>query len=197
MNQTENYINYVMEQIENFKKQARLIDERACEVTPYQLNSGLANYTEVGSVLNMEYQRVKIELSTLTAEHLAWYDEKFVNKRKEMQDNVAKSTKISVREIDSEIRVQFKEEYQSQQALITDLEHQLRFLLRLQDQWKLHLRVLESLGNNMRVEIRSLSVENRINNTEGIKKKDPKGFPVKSERLDENSQIMNKVRPTR
>jgi len=181
------YLSFVEEQIEQFKKASDLIDASKNEVTPMMLNSSLAVYSRVNAMLNAEYQRKKWEALTLKRRFDALWDQWLTQQRVIMYEGKPQSFKIAVSEIESTTRVEHAAEYEALQSEITEVETACEFLLRLMDQWKLHAKILEILSNNMRQEIASLSIENRMNNKElkVVRKEDP---PISRRRLQERDQ---------
>jgi len=169
----------VNSQIEDFRKYSKLVDTMTNEVTPFEINSALACYTDVGVALNGEYQRKKIEHNKLLRLFEEWYDEKLVETRKRLQEeSTSKSIKASLKEIESELRYNNKEKYYELQEQITEAESSVSFVLRLIDQWKKHSDILINLSQNMRTELRSLSIENRVNSMDNVRL----GFPDRPKR---------------
>ena len=175
MSDNSNYLEFVEEQIANFKKASALIDETRNEVTPMMLNSSLAIYSRVSAMLNSEYQRHKWQVTQLKRAFDREWDQWFSTKKAQMYEDKPKSFKLAVSEIESEVRVEHAEEYKRLQDAVVEAEMACEFLVRLMDQWKAHAKILEILSNNMRQEISSLSIENRMNNgnMKVIRKEDP------------------------
>jgi len=170
----EEYIEYIEEQIAYFQKHSKLSD--ADEVTPTQVNTTLALYTNVGVALIGENNRYKFKLYEVNKEYEKWHNRKFYDTRQRMTDEYeGKTIKIAVKEIETAVKVENEDEYWTWQDKITDLELRLRFLQGLIDQWVKLDNVLNNLSRNMRQEMYSLSIENRMN------KEDPTENKVRTE----------------
>lgn len=165
-NQASDYITYVQEQIEQFKKYTNLIDDALGEITPAQVNYALANYTNVNIALNTEYQRKKSELDREKRAFQVWWDEQFVVVRREMNPPTNPGTKwLSKQELESEVRSRNKTTYLQYRDKLDEIENQVSFLQRLLSQWADHGRMLTTLSQNMRQEMVSLGIQDRVDKT--------------------------------
>lgn len=166
----EDYKEYVEQQLDQFSKYASLIDDASLEVTPELVNTALANYTNVNVALNAEYQRYKSELQKAERSFQLWWDERFTDVRKENNRlDIAGTKWISYKEIASETRMRYKEEYDQWASHVQELEDRVNFLRRLLDQWEKHGHMLAQLGQNMRAEMQSLGVQDRVNATNKVR----------------------------
>ena len=180
----DKYIAYIEEQLAYFKKHSDLSDNE--EVTPVKVNTTLAHYVNVGVALIGEYTRYKYQLYSLSKEYDKWHSKKFYETRKQMiSEFESKTIKIAVKEIDNAVKVENETEYWKWQDKITDLELRLRFLQRLIDQWAKLDNVLNNLSKNMRQEMISLSIENRMNSVETSSRQVHTEFPKPSPRSGE------------
>jgi hypothetical protein len=156
------YIEYVMEMIDKFKKHSKLIEND--RITPYLLNKALGEYQDVNLALIGEYQRAKVELKKCQDAYNEWNDEKFMTVRKEMfAEFEGKTVKVSVKEIETGLRVKYRDDYNAYQQNISDAEMKVSFLRRLVEQWKRFDSVLTTLSYNMQSELRALSIVERFN----------------------------------
>ena len=160
------YIDYVNEQIQVFKKNSDLVDLGLNEVTPQKINNNLAVFTQVNIGLNGEYQRKKAELVSLQREYDRWWDEHFVLMRNQMAEGKPASYKVAVKEIEIELRNSYADEFATWNNKITTADLNVSFIRRLLEQWKMHCNILIALSQNMRQEISSLSLDNKVNNPE-------------------------------
>ncbi len=155
----DDYIKYVEEQLKIFRKETEVIDEGINEVTPLLINKSLAVYTQVNITINAEYQRKKKELFKHKNLFQSWWDERFVQIRREMNPTSITASKwLSKNEIESELRATHKEEYLKWKDEIDDLEMSKSFVLRLLDQWNTHSKILNTLSYNMQTELKSLKL---------------------------------------
>jgi hypothetical protein len=158
------YINFVNEQVEKYKKNLKLIDENVNEVTPHMINTALSSYGTINLMLIAEYNRKKTEFRQVEMDYEEWWDEKFSTMRKEMQEGIeSKSVKIGMKEVEIEVRVKYKEEYKEWQSKLFKAEQQISFFQRLLDLWKRMDNTLTQISFNMRSELKSLSLDNRLN----------------------------------
>jgi hypothetical protein len=79
-----------------------------------------------------------------------------------MNEIAESKAKISVTEIETEVRVAKASEYNEWQNKIELSEHKVAFLKRLIDSYKNWQDVLITISHNMRSEMRSLMVENDL-----------------------------------
>lgn len=160
-NYLNDYLRYVSDTISKYRDNYKLINNN--EINPIDINKCLANYMEVLYILTSEYQRVKAELLDTQNEFDKWYDEKFVKLRISMENENDKNTKHSLKEIETQLRYSNKEEYYLYQEKIKVADMKVRYLLRILDGWKKFDSILTTLSNNLRTEMRALSIENRVN----------------------------------
>jgi hypothetical protein len=163
MNQIiENYIQFVQETIEKYKQNVDLVGNGY--LTPDMINEALANYSAVLFSLTAEYQRIKAQTYEKRLQFDSWWDEKFVETRRELNDTSLPASKwLSKQEIESEVRYRYKEEYQEWKRSLFELEHKESFYRQMLDNWKKIDNILTNLSLNMRSELKSLSLEDRAN----------------------------------
>lgn len=169
----ENYIEYVTKTINKYKNLNILINKED-EINPEDLNRALAEYLNINLMLIAEYQRSKIDLFKISNEYDRWYDEKFIDCRNQMiKDTESKTIKNSLKEIEILLRFQWKDEYYRWQERIKEAEYKVAFLRRLVEQYKKFDQVLVTLSSNLRQEMRTISLPDRVNKLEE-KKEFPK-----------------------
>lgn len=159
----ENYIDYVQKTIQEFSEVGELIINN--EISPLKLNNSLAKFYSISLALNAEYQRQKINHSILETEYQLWYDEKFIeSKRKVISEyENSRSIKPSVKEFEIELRRSYRDEWRDWDLLLKESEAKTQFLLRLRETLNKYDNILTTISNNMRSEMRSLSIESRSN----------------------------------
>jgi hypothetical protein len=171
-NMEDNLERYIKTQIEIFKKGIHLINDEK-DISPSLLNEALANFTHVNIVINIEYQKIRKKLKNLEVELGLWWDEKFVEVRRELNDpSLAASKWLSKSELESETRSRYKEEYKDLEQKKNNLDAQRSFIQRMTEIWKTHGNILITLSNNMRQEMRSIGVSERANIEEYIQNND-------------------------
>ena len=174
------YVSYVTDTINKCKKMGDLIDDLQEVVTPARLNTALAMYFNVSTWLIAEYQRQKIVYEITKREFDAWKDDLFEEaKRQVIYEYAETKVKPSVTEFETRARHMKKQEYQEKLAELETSESRMRFLLRMTELMKSYDSILTTLSSNMRQEMRTLSLDNRMNSTpEGVSmNKVRSGFP--------------------
>lgn len=178
----ERYISFVDQMVKDYNKIGNLINSESGEITPERINSALALYYNTSLALIAEYQRQKINFEVETLEFKVWEDEKFeLAKTSVLQDYADTKIKPSIKEFDTRMRTLFKEEWVERNAQLAESEAKMRFLLRMMDTLQRYDSILTTISYNMRAEMRSLSLDDRMNATpEGVtNNKIRTRFPVK------------------
>lgn len=180
----EQYVKYVSDIIGKCDKMGNLIDELEGAVTPQRLNTALAMYFDISSWLIAEYQRQKIVYEAEKREFDLWKDEIFEQaKRQVIYDYAETKVKPSVTEFETRARTSHKDEYESRLASVETSEARMRFLLRMTELMKSYDSILTTLSSNMRQEMRSLSLDMRMNSTpQGVSANKVRtgGFPTRT-----------------
>lgn len=153
----EDYVEYVKKIIDIFSKDSNLVYED--DVRPQEINRALGSFMTVNLGLLAEYQRAKIEVYDLEKEYSNWYDPKFSEICKKLNDIKG----ITLKEKEAEIRNIYNKEYFEWQDKIELARNKERFLLRYIELYAKFDNVLTCLSNNSRQEMRTLSLENRMN----------------------------------
>lgn len=160
-NNTDFYINYVNTAIAKFGKTSKLIQDDT--ITPESLNRALGEYLEVNLALLAEYQRAKNDEVRIADEYQQWYDRAFVDVKSRMNADSQKTAKFALKEYEIQLRHDYQKEYYEWSSKIKESQMKVRFLLRIVDLYKKYDNILTALSSNMRTEIRSLSLESRMN----------------------------------
>lgn len=158
----KNYIKYVQEVTVRYSKSAKLINQND-EITPQDLNYALGSYLDINIMLLGEYQRAKVYKFQVERDFSKWYDKKFIETRRRLFGENESKAKVSVKEIEIDLKYNQSIEYYEWQNKIQEAESKESFLRRLVELYKNFDSVLTTLSNNMRQELKSLSLEGRIN----------------------------------
>ena len=183
-NMMEKYVAYVSEIVNRCSKMGDLVDEIQNAVTPQKLNTALAMYFNISAWLIAEYQRQKIAYESEKRSFSLWWDEQFEKAKKQVLLEYAETkVKPSVTEFETRARLMNQGEYYALQAKVDTSEARMRFLLRMTDLIKSYDSILTTLSSNMRQEMRTLSLDNRMNaSPEGVSaNKVRAGFPQPNE----------------
>jgi len=156
------YISYVEEVLEKYRKYTKLITND--EITPSVINEALGNYTYVQMGLIAEYNRKKYMLYEAKKKYDYWYSGKFSVERKKMISEFQNKTiKIAQKEIEHELKTHNEDEMKSLEDSVYMAEEEVSYLSRLLGAWDNFSKILISLSNNMRSEMISLSLSDRVN----------------------------------
>lgn len=157
------YVAFVEKMISEYRKIGELIDEHN-EVTPARVNTALSMYYKISLALISEYQRQKIKYEALNIEYKEWEDEKFqLAKEKVINSYEERKIKPSVKEFETQMRLDNKFEYKQKTLELVEAESRMRFLLRLLDNLNRYDSILTTISYNARSEMRALSLDNRMN----------------------------------
>lgn len=167
---TERYIKFVDDMIQSYNKIGNLINSESGEITPEKINTALALYYNTSLALIAEYQRQKINFEAETLEFKAWEDEKFEEaKHSVFADYEDTKIKPSVKEFETRMRRINKDEWLERSMVLTESQSKMRFLLRMMDTLQRFDNILTTISYNMRAEMKSLSLDSRMNATpEGV-----------------------------
>ncbi len=165
------YMSYVDEMIKAHRQIGDIINEKN-EVTPQRINTALALYYKVHTTVIAEYQRQKIKYEAKALEYKAWEDERFQEAKKVVIDSYEeKKIKPSITEFQVQLRLSNKEEYQKRNLELIELEARMRFMLRLLEGLNRYDSILTTMSYNSRSEMKSLSLDERMNaSPEGVYK---------------------------
>jgi hypothetical protein len=156
------YVKFVKDRVEKYKRVSSLVEGN--EVNPATLNRALAEYSNVNLALIGEYKRLKADVFRLELDYQEWWDKKFSQARRDLiSEFESKTVKVSLEEIKTQTRTTNREKYRDWQEQIFAAKEKVSFMLRMIDNWKKMDSILIALAHNMRSEIRSLSLESRIN----------------------------------
>jgi predicted RNase H-like nuclease len=181
----ERYIAWVQEIIKKYSDMTNMMQDDTEILSPAQINSSLAYYLEISMTIASEYRRKAIELYDLEQNYLKWYNPLYKSIRKKMIGEMPKSIKLSVKEIDNEFQTEYSIEYWNWQDKIKEIQSQLDFLTDVKEQVKKWDNILCSLANNMRAEMKSLKIENRMNYNPERKIVEEKSFLEERQELDD------------
>lgn len=164
-NSVESYLAYADEQIKKYREISNLI--RNNEITPAEINEAMARYSDVNLMLIAEHQRAMFDHNIIDLDYQEWWDEKFVKMRRELNPIDLAGTKwLAIKEVNSEVRVAHKEEYKQWRTIFTNSEIRLAFVKGLLDNWKKFDAILIQTSKNLQSEMRTLSLDSRINQKE-------------------------------
>jgi len=162
-NTLEKYVEFVQEQIQKYHRYSQLINYDAGEINPEAINTALAQYNDILLMLISEYNRLKADAHDVEVEYQIWWDDKFTSMRRQLNPpDIVASKWLSKSEIESETRAQYSKEYREWQDKLFQAQQKKAFLGQLLDSWKKMDSILITISTNLRAEMRSLSLDNRL-----------------------------------
>src|SRR5208282_1644811 len=124
------------------------------------INKNLAEFTNIGIALNLEYQRAKSILVDLKRDFNEFWDSKYVEMRHKLNPLDLPGNKwSSQREIDAETKVANAIEFREWDTKVQEQEMKVSFLNSLREQWQDHAKIIITLSNNARQEMMYLPTE--------------------------------------
>lgn len=160
-NKQEKYLEFVNDIIDKYHKDSRLVNDN--EITPSAINNALGNYLDINLGLVAEYQREKMKLMYLENQYDKWYSDAFDKTRNTLNEETTKSTKISLKEIEQKVKVDYQNEFYDWQEKLNIQNSSVSFLRRILDMYKRYDNILTNISQNMRTEMRALNIEDRAN----------------------------------
>ena len=149
------------DRVQFLQQMNQLVENGQC--TPELLNTALANYASTSTWLITILETVEIEHNNLKLDYSVWESEKIIETKEKMSFGMSKSLKLSQTEINAQMIVDNKAKYIEWQRQLQLAERKEGFYRRLNDMWKKNADIILCLSNNMRSELRSLSIENKAN----------------------------------
>ena len=159
-----NYIIFVENTMAEYKETMQLAKDD--HLTPSRLNTALANYMVTGDKLLGMYAVAKAERLAVETNFEEWHDDKFMGVKQKVQaqlDKDGKTSKPAVKELETQVRVENKIEYYALKRQTELAIFKERYFLRLVERFNRYDHILVALSNNMRQEMRTLNLENRMN----------------------------------
>ena len=133
-------------------------------ISPESLNEALGNFFSVQRYLITLYESVNLEFEMLKLEYKTLYAECFQQSKIKLNEGItAKSKFASTTEIENDVIVSNKHEYNEYQQKLIIGDRRRSFYYRLMESWKSNSQQIIQLAQNARTELFSLSVEKKAN----------------------------------
>ena len=133
-------------------------------ISPESLNEALANFFSIQRYLITLYESVNLEFEMMKLEYDQWYAEAFQNSKLKLNEGVTAKTKFaSTTEIQNDIIVSNKHEYNEYQQKLILADRRRSFYYRIMESWKSNSQQIIQLAQNARTEIFALNVEKKAN----------------------------------
>lgn len=158
----DKYIEYANSIIEKYSQHNKIVKDG--NISLLELNNALCEYLNVYTVLTIEYEKLDLEYQFEKAKFNEWYDEKWVNIRNELNPiDLPASKWVGKQEIDSTLKVRFKDEFRLYNTALIIKEKEVALLRRIVDGYKKMDSILQTLAYNYRGELKAIGLEDRAN----------------------------------
>ena len=133
-------------------------------ISPESLNEALANFFSIQRYLITLYESVNLEFEMLKLEYEQWYAECFQQSKIKLNEGITTKSKFaSTTEIQNDVIVSNKHEYNEYQQRLILADRRRSFYYRLMESWKANSQQIIQLAQNARTEIFALNVEKKAN----------------------------------
>lgn len=133
-------------------------------ISPESLNEALGNFFSIQRYLITLYESVNLEFEMLKLEYDTWYAECFQQSKIKLNEGItAKSKFASTTEIQNDVIVSNKHEYNEYQQRLILADRRRSFYFRIMESWKSNSQQIIQLAQNARTELFSLNVEKKAN----------------------------------
>jgi len=158
------YIEFINEQVQRYKEYG-LAALQSIELTIDDVNDKLLQYDTTTIMLIAEYNRKKAEQRQVEGDYQAWWDQKFIETKREMiADRPDKEvSKIALKEYETQARYNNSLEYRDWQDRIFKVESEVSFLQRKLNSWEKVHDTLVTISYNIRSEMKSIGMVDRAN----------------------------------
>lgn len=156
----EELLEFVTQKLEYIERYITLIKNG--EVTPELVNHAIATYTGVNTFLISQHLLMSNDYDELLAEYQMIWDSWYLTARDKINAGRVASKLAANPEIEAEARQAHAEEYQEWQKKLRLLNKKVSFYSSLVKAWEGQGRKIETLGYNLRAELKALPVENGI-----------------------------------
>lgn len=160
MSSQEQLLDFVTEKLNYIERYINLIKNE--QITPELINHALATYTGVNTFLISQHLLMSNDYDELQEKYQMLWDTWYLEARDRINAGRVASKLAANPEIEAEARRQHKEEYLEWQQKLRLLNKKTSFYSSLVKAWEGQGRKLETLGYNLRAELKALPIENGI-----------------------------------
>jgi hypothetical protein len=158
----EVYVNYVIEFIDEYKRQVKLVDKHDM-ILPSYLNRAIAEYGSHSATLVSEEARLRGYLKEVKRDFDKWNSRTFMEVRTRLNNESTSKKQIAVKEIEMAVKTYHADKYYEFTEAMENTELKIDYIHNLASFWKKQDNMLSNLSYNMRSELKSLSVQSRAN----------------------------------
>lgn len=154
----EVYFKYVEDHVARYENALRFKRNNSDgDIDPLDFSIHVAEYSSIMSMLVAEENRLLFEQEELKDTFQEWWDECYVSMRRKLNPpDIAGSKWLSKGEIESEVRVEHKEEYREWKHKLNSINARVSYVESLVSMWKKHSEVLNILSYNVQREYSSI-----------------------------------------
>ena len=159
METEDEYIKYVIDTINNYKKYSDKLARDEHEVFPEDVQNALANYQSVKFGILLELNRRMRVLRTCKRNYNNWWNDKISKARSELLSTMPAGKFPALKEYSIKAQEDNSVEYNKWQEDLQEAEDKYDFIKMLKSDWDSFQFVLQILNSNMVSELRSLCVD--------------------------------------
>ena len=171
METQDEYVVFIMEKLNEYKKFSDKLLGDTYEVHPQDLQYVLANYQSVKFGCLAELQRRMRNFKTAKRQYAQWWNAKVAIARNELLSTMPSGKFPALKEYSIKAQEDNFKEYDEWQERIQDAEDKYEFLKMLKTDWDSFQWILSTLNSNMTSELRSLSVDRDYQSKPKVRRK--------------------------
>jgi len=153
----DNYVKFVMDSISTYKAYTDRLTKSDVELQPYEVQYILAHYQSAKMGLLSEVFRQRRVYKMLERNFKSWWNSCLLNAKKSLTGEGKKY--VAVKDYTVQAEENNKEAYQQKQDELADAEERYEFLKALKVDWDSFQFTLQTLNDNMKSELRSLTLD--------------------------------------
>lgn len=157
----EEFFAFVQEEIKKLRRHVAF--EANVEITFGDLQEKLEEYSPISFTLTELQARYRWQSRSAKRAFDRWFDEKVVDIQKAYnRSDIAKTKWLTGTEIERMAKVQSSDEYYTKLEAVESIEAREKFISALIKNWESHSYVLTQMCNNVRSEVASLNMGDRL-----------------------------------
>ena len=157
----EEFFAFVQEEIKKLRQHVAF--EAKSEITFSDLQEKLEEYSPISFTLTELQARYRWQARSAKRAFDRWFDENVVAiQHLHNRTDIAKTKWLNATEIERMAKVQSAEEYYRKLEAVESIDAREKFISALIKNWESHSYILTQMCNNVRSEVASLNMENRL-----------------------------------
>ena len=159
----DEYIKYVLETIEKYKKYSDRLTRDEFEVFPEDVQNILANYQSVKFGILAELNRRMRVIRTLKRKYNDWWNDKVSIARRELLSTMPSGKFPALKEYSIKAQEDNSKEYNKWQEDLQEAEDKYDFMKMVKADWDSFQWTIGALNDNMKSELKSLCIDRDYN----------------------------------